>query len=67
MENPTNGNWGVVFQKRWFTWDIQRSMKLSGIFLIFIILQFLYKSNLTKKGDGLLFGIFLVLLFSKYD
>ena len=62
---PTNGNWGVVFQKD----DLiprhpTQLYEAFAYFLIFIILQFLYKSNLTKRGDGLLFGIFLVLLFS---
>lgn len=62
---PTNGNWGIVFQKD----DLiprhpTQLYEAFAYFSIFILLQFLYKSNYTKRGDGLLFGIFLVLLFS---
>lgn len=62
---PTNGNWGIVFQKD----DLiprhpTQLYEAFSYFLIFIILVFLYKSNFTKRENGFLFGTFLVLLFS---
>jgi len=62
---PTNGNWGVIFQKD----DLipRHPTQLYEAFaylLIFGILVFLYKSKKIKKPNGVIFGVFLTLLFS---
>ncbi|MRX69202.1 Prolipoprotein diacylglyceryl transferase [Flavobacterium resistens] len=61
---PTNGNWGVVFQRD----DLipRHPTQLYEAFsylLIFGILFWMYKSDKIKKTSGLLFGCFLTLLF----
>lgn len=61
---PTNANWGVVFQRD----DLipRHPTQLYEAFsylLIFAILFFLYKSRNTEKANGLIFGYFLTLLF----
>ncbi|MEP6928960.1 MAG: prolipoprotein diacylglyceryl transferase, partial [Flavobacterium sp.] len=61
---PTNGNWGVVFQRD----DLipRHPTQLYEAFsylLIFAILFFMYKSEAVKKAEGLIFGCFLTLLF----
>lgn len=61
---PTNGNWGVVFQRD----DLipRHPTQLYEAFsylLIFGILFWLYKSDKIKQTNGLLFGCFLALLF----
>lgn len=61
---PTNGNWGVVFQRD----DLipRHPTQLYEAFsylLIFGILFWMYKSERTKQASGLLFGTFLALLF----
>jgi phosphatidylglycerol:prolipoprotein diacylglycerol transferase len=61
---PTDGSWGVVFVKD----DLipRHPTQLYEAFsylLIFAILYFLYKSKISQKGNGLIFGCFLVLLF----
>ncbi|WP_348825214.1 prolipoprotein diacylglyceryl transferase [Flavobacterium aestuarii] len=62
---PTNGNWGVVFQKD----DLiprhpTQLYEAFSYFLIFLIAFFLYQSDQIKKRNGFIFGIFLILLFS---
>ncbi|MCC9017628.1 MULTISPECIES: prolipoprotein diacylglyceryl transferase [Flavobacterium] len=61
---PTNGNWGVVFQRD----DLipRHPTQLYEAFaylLIFVILLMMYKSEKIRKTDGLIFGYFLMLLF----
>ncbi|MFZ2283543.1 MAG: prolipoprotein diacylglyceryl transferase [Lutibacter sp.] len=62
---PTNGNWGVIFQKD----DLiprhpTQLYEASAYFLIFGILILLYKSKKITKPNGLIFGVFLTLLFT---
>lgn len=62
---PTTGNWGVVFQKD----DLipRHPTQLYEAFsylLIFTVLMFIYKSKAKEKPNGLILGVFLVLLFS---
>jgi len=61
---PTNGNWGVVFQRD----DLipRHPTQLYEAFsylLIFGILFWMYKSEKLKQANGLIFGCFLTLLF----
>ncbi|MNF94479.1 Prolipoprotein diacylglyceryl transferase [compost metagenome] len=61
---PTNGNWGVIFQRD----DLipRHPTQLYEAFsylLIFGILFWMYKSERIKQASGLLFGTFLALLF----
>jgi len=61
---PTNGNWGVVFQKD----DLipRHPTQLYEAFsyiLIFIILISIYKYSRQKKSNGFIFGALLILLF----
>ncbi|MBE8727487.1 prolipoprotein diacylglyceryl transferase [Flavobacterium hungaricum] len=62
---PTNGNWGVVFQRD----DLipRHPTQLYEAFaylLIFAILFWMYKSEKNRKAQGLIFGTFLTLLFT---
>lgn len=62
---PTNGNWGVVFQRD----DLipRHPTQLYEAFaylLIFGILFYMYKSEKIRKAQGLIFGTFLTLLFA---
>jgi phosphatidylglycerol:prolipoprotein diacylglycerol transferase len=62
---PTNGNWGVVFQRD----DLipRHPTQLYEAFaylLICGILYYMYKSEKIRQANGLLFGYFLMLLFS---
>lgn len=62
---PTDGTWGVVFQKD----DLiprhpTQLYEAFSYFLIFGIMFFLYKSKITSKTNGILFGLFMILLFS---
>jgi prolipoprotein diacylglyceryl transferase len=62
---PTNGNWGVVFQKD----DLipRHPTQLYEAFaylLIFGILFYMYKSEKIRNAQGLIFGTFLTLLFT---
>ncbi|BDU24005.1 prolipoprotein diacylglyceryl transferase [Flavobacterium sp. GSB-24] len=62
---PTNGNWGVVFQRD----DLipRHPTQLYEAFaylLIFGILFYMYKSEKIRNAQGLIFGTFLTLLFS---
>ena len=61
---PTNGNWGVVFERD----DLipRHPTQLYEAFaylLIFGILFYMYKSETIRKAHGLIFGSFLTLLF----
>lgn len=61
---PTNGNWGVVFQRD----DLiprhpTQLYEASAYILIFFLLWWIYKSKETARKNGFIFGIFLVLLF----
>lgn len=62
---PTNGNWGIVFQRD----DLipRHPTQLYEAFsylLIFVILFFMFKSSeKIKQKSGLIFGCFLTLLF----
>jgi len=61
---PTNGNWGVVFQRD----DLipRHPTQLYEAFsylLIFGVLMFTYK-KIKEKSNGLIFGMLLVLVFS---
>jgi prolipoprotein diacylglyceryl transferase len=62
---PTNGTWGVVFQRD----DLiprhpTQLYEAFSYFFIFGIMLFLYKSKKAPKVNGILFGIFMILLFS---
>lgn len=61
---PTNGNWGVVFQRD----DLiprhpTQLYEAISYILIFIFLFVTYNSAKNKQFKGMLFGIFLILLF----
>lgn len=61
---PTNGNWGVVFERD----DLipRHPTQLYEAFsylLIFGILFFMFKSEKIKQTSGIIFGCFLTLLF----
>lgn len=61
---PTNGNWGVIFQKD----DLipRHPTQLYEGFsylLIFWILMYVYKNKSKKTPNGLVFGVCLVLVF----
>lgn len=62
---PTNGNWGVIFQRD----DLipRHPTQLYEAFLyllIFGVLMFTYKKMFKEKSNGLIFGVLLVLVFS---
>ncbi|HEY1196720.1 prolipoprotein diacylglyceryl transferase [Flavobacterium sp.] len=62
---PTNGNWGVVFQRD----DLipRHPTQLYEAFayvMIFVILFYMYKSEKIRNAQGLIFGTFLTLLFT---
>lgn len=62
---PTNGNWGVVFERD----DLipRHPTQLYEAFaylLIFGILFYMYKSEKIRNAQGLIFGTFLTLLFT---
>ncbi len=61
---PTNGNWGVVFQRD----DLiprhpTQLYEALSYFIISGILIYTYKKSKNKKFNGILFGVFLILLF----
>lgn len=61
---PTNGNWGVVFQRN----DLiprHPTQLYEAIFylLIFISIYVIFHKAKSKQFNGMLFGIFLILLF----
>lgn len=62
---PTNGNWGVIFQRD----DLipRHPTQLYEAFsylLIFGVLMLIYKKMTKEKSNGLIFGVLLVLVFS---
>ena len=62
---PTNGNWGVIFQRD----DLipRHPTQLYEAFsylLIFGVLLFSYKKKVQEKSNGLILGILLILVFS---
>jgi prolipoprotein diacylglyceryl transferase len=61
---PTNGNWGVVFQRDdMIPRHPTQLYEAFSYLLIFGILFFIYKNRAKEKANGLIFGVFLVLLF----
>ena len=61
---PTDGSWGVVFQRD----DLiprhpSQLYEAFSYLLIFGILFLTYKNRAKEKANGLIFGVFLVLLF----
>lgn len=61
---PTNGNWGVVFERVDMTPRHPTQLyEAFAYLLIFVILFWMYNSEKIKKADGLIFGYFLTLLF----
>ncbi|WP_428230893.1 prolipoprotein diacylglyceryl transferase [Flavobacterium sp.] len=61
---PTNGNWGVVFQREdMIPRHPTQLYEAFAYLLIFIIVLYLYKSETIKKADGFIFGSFLTLMF----
>ncbi len=61
---PTNGNWGIVFKRD----DLipRHPTQLYEAFsylLIFGILMLIYNKRIKEKSNGLILGVFLVLLF----
>lgn len=62
---PTNGNWGVVFERD----DLlprhpTQLYEAAAYLLIFVVLMFIYKSKKIKRQNGLMVGIFLILMFT---
>lgn len=61
---PTNGNWGVVFERDdMIPRHPTQLYEAFAYLLIFVILYWMYKSEKIRKADGLIFGYFLTLLF----
>lgn len=61
---PTNGNWGVVFQRDdMIPRHPTQLYEAFAYFLIFGILLYMYKSEKIRNASGLIFGCFLTLLF----
>ncbi|MFW0736616.1 MULTISPECIES: prolipoprotein diacylglyceryl transferase [unclassified Flavobacterium] len=61
---PTNGDWGVVFQRDdMIPRHPTQLYEAFAYLLIFVILYAMYKSEKIRKADGLIFGYFLMLLF----
>ncbi|OXA81854.1 Prolipoprotein diacylglyceryl transferase [Flavobacterium aquidurense] len=61
---PTNGNWGVVFQRDdMIPRHPTQLYEAFSYLLIFALLFWMYKSEKIKQAKGLLFGTFLTLLF----
>ena len=62
---PTNGNWGVVFQRDDLIPRHPTQLYEAFAYLaIFGILFYMYKSEKNRNAKGLIFGTFLTLLFS---
>lgn len=61
---PTNGNWGVIFQRDdMIPRHPTQLYEAFAYLLICLILYFMYKSKSIRKSEGLIFGCFLTLLF----
>lgn len=61
---PTNGNWGVVFQRDdMIPRHPTQLYEAFAYFLIFGVLLYMYKSEKIRNASGLIFGCFLTLLF----
>lgn len=61
---PTNGNWGVVFQREDLIPRHPTQLYEAFTYLIIsAILIYTYKKSNNKKFNGILFGVFLILLF----
>ncbi|CAA9195428.1 Phosphatidylglycerol--prolipoprotein diacylglyceryl transferase [Flavobacterium bizetiae] len=61
---PTNGNWGVVFERDdMIPRHPTQLYEAFAYLLIFGIVLYLYKSKNIRKSDGLIFGYFLTLMF----
>lgn len=61
---PTNGNWGVIFERD----DLiprhpTQLYEAAAYFLIFAILLFIYKSKKIERHNGLMVGVFLIIMF----
>ncbi|HDZ04684.1 hypothetical protein LCGC14_0345630 [marine sediment metagenome] len=62
---PTNGNWGVVFERE----DLlprhpTQLYEAAAYLLIFLVLMFVYISKKVKRRNGLMVGIFMILMFT---
>ncbi|WKL46573.1 prolipoprotein diacylglyceryl transferase [Flavobacterium pectinovorum] len=61
---PTNGNWGIVFQRDdMIPRHPTQLYEAFAYLLIFGIVLYLYKTETIRKTDGLIFGSFLTLMF----
>lgn len=61
---PTNGNWGVIFQRD----DLiprhpTQIYEAFSYLLIFVILMYIYKKKSKERPNGLILGVSLVLIF----
>ena len=62
---PTNGNWGVVFERD----DLiprhpTQLYEAAAYLLIFVVLLFVYKSKKIRRQNGIMVGIFMILMFT---
>lgn len=61
---PTNGNWGVVFQRDdMIPRHPTQLYEAFAYLLIFGIVFYMYKSEKIRNSSGLIFGSFLMLMF----
>jgi len=62
---PTNGNWGFVFMR---VDTIPRHpaqlYEAFAYFFIFFILFYVFKNNLNKRSNGIIFSLFTILTFT---
>ncbi|CAM4339150.1 prolipoprotein diacylglyceryl transferase [Zobellia nedashkovskayae] len=62
---PTNGNWGVVFERDDLIPRHPTQLYEAGAYLlIFVVLMFIYKSKKIERRNGLMVGIFFILMFT---
>ncbi len=62
---PTNGDWGVVFQRDdMIPRHPTQAYEAFSYLLIFIILSYVYYTPKIKKHNGLIVGLLFILLFS---
>ena len=63
LGKATDGTWGVIFQR---VDDVPRHpaqlYEAGAYFLIFLLLRYLYRTDMKKK-EGMIFGLFFTLLF----